>query len=144
MPGYRKSVNEMRWALPDRVFYACGACHILAYAFQDHWKVADAQPVWIRPIIGFTGNHIFIDGGEWAFDYHGYSSMPRFIDHTWRGARRRWPGWDATLVPLPADVLISESKSRTYDGLRLREPQQFLHDAMPRARAYLTRFPAPP
>jgi hypothetical protein len=22
-----------RWALPDRVFFACGACHILAYAF---------------------------------------------------------------------------------------------------------------
>jgi hypothetical protein len=25
----------MRWALPDRVFFACGACHILAYAFYS-------------------------------------------------------------------------------------------------------------
>ena len=22
-----------RWALPERAFFACGACHILAYAF---------------------------------------------------------------------------------------------------------------
>ncbi|MDR3575034.1 MAG: hypothetical protein P4L50_14330, partial [Anaerolineaceae bacterium] len=66
------------------------------------------------------------------------------IEHVWRGARRRWPGWDGTRVPLPPDVLISEQKSRTYDGLWLREPRQFLHDAMPRAEAYLRRFPGPP
>jgi len=34
-PGYRKSNQAMRWALPDRVFFACGACHILAYAFLN-------------------------------------------------------------------------------------------------------------
>jgi hypothetical protein len=31
-------------------------------------------------------------------------------------------------------VLISETKARTYDDLWLWEPQQFLHDALPRAR----------
>jgi hypothetical protein len=36
-PGYQKSNAEMRWALPDRVFFACGACHILAYAFLQRW-----------------------------------------------------------------------------------------------------------
>ena len=46
---------------------------------------------------------------------------------------------DGTLVPLPQDVLVSEAKSRTYDGLWLREPGQFLHDALPRARAFLVR-----
>jgi hypothetical protein len=45
---------------------------------------------------------------------------------------------------MPPDVLISERMSRTYEGLRLREPGRFLHDAMPRAQAYLRRFPAPP
>jgi hypothetical protein len=33
-PDYRKSDQAMGWALPDRVFFACGACHILAYAFS--------------------------------------------------------------------------------------------------------------
>ena len=143
-PDYRKSNAEMRWALPDRVFFACGACHVLAYAFLERWGRSDMNAVWIKPIPGHTGNHIFIDGGAWAFDYHGYSAKPHFLAHTWRGARRRWPGWDGTLVQLPPDLLTSTEKSRTYDGLWLREPGQFLHDAMPRAKAYLDRFAAPP
>ena len=143
-PGYRKSDPAMRWALPDRVFFACGACHILAHAFLERWGRPDMQAVWIRPDAGHTGNHVFIDGGDWVFDYHGYSAKPRYITHVWCGARRRWPGWSGTLVPLPADVLVSEPKSRSYDGLWLREPGQFLHDAMPRAQTYLERFPSPP
>jgi hypothetical protein len=142
-PGYHSSNAEMRWALPDRVFFACGACHILAYAFVERWGRPDLRVLWIKPA-GKIGNHILVDGGDWVFDYHGYSDKTRFLDHTWRGARRRWPGWDATLVELPPDVLVSEQKSRTYDGLWLREPEQFLHDPMPRATAYLDRFGQPP
>jgi 8-oxo-dGTP diphosphatase len=102
------------------------------------------QAVWIKPDGGHIGNHVFVDGGDWAFDYHGYSAKPHFLAHVWRGARRRWPGWNGTLASLPRDVLISEQKSRTYDGLWLREPRQFLHDAMPRAYSYLDRFCEPP
>ncbi len=47
-------------------------------------------------------------------------------------------------MPLPQDALISEAKSKTYDGLWLREPGRFLHDALPRARAFLCRFGPPP
>jgi len=53
------------------------------------------------------------------------------------------PGWDADLIRLPEEVLVSESKSRIYEGLRLREPNQFLFDATPRAQRFLQRFPAP-
>jgi hypothetical protein len=45
---------------------------------------------------------------------------------------------------LPSNVLVSEARSRTYDGLWLREPGQFLHNALPRAQAFLDRFPPPP
>jgi hypothetical protein len=55
-------------------------------------------------------------------------------------ANRWWPGWNSTLIELPPDVLVSEAKSRTYGGLWLREPKQFLHDAMPRAELYLDRI----
>jgi hypothetical protein len=61
-----------------------------------------------------------------------------------RKADRWWSGWDAELIQLPEEVLVSEPKSRTYEGLWLREPGQFLFDAMPRAQRYLQRFPAPP
>ncbi|MGJ4951576.1 hypothetical protein [Bradyrhizobium sp. HKCCYLS20291] len=132
-----------RWALPERVFFACGACHILAFAFLDAYPDAGFAPVWIKPASGFTGNHIVVVRGEVAFDYHGYSHWRRLRGHIEAKANRWWPGWSAQLVELPKDVLISESKSRSYDGLWLREPQQFLHDALPRARRFLGRFPPP-
>lgn len=141
--GYRKSNQAMRWALPDRVFFACGACHILAEVFLDKEDSQYLQALWLKPDRGFTGNHIVIDSGSWIFDYHGYSDRDFFLRHTFRKARQWWPGWHATLVPLPRDVLTSEAKSKTYDGLWLREPGQFLHDPLPRARTYLGRFPAP-
>jgi hypothetical protein len=133
-----------RWALPERVFFASGACHILAYAFLDRYRTAGFAPIWIKPATGFTGNHIVAVRDDVAFDYHGYSSWARLLAHTHAKANRWWPGWSASLHTLPPDVLISESKSREIDGLWLREPKQYLHDAMPRAERFLERFPAPP
>jgi hypothetical protein len=64
---------------------------------------------------------------------------PTAIFREWRlsGARLRW---SATLVDLPTDALVSETKSRAFEGLWLREPTQFLHDALPRARVFLGHF----
>jgi hypothetical protein len=141
--GFKKRDPRLRWDLSERVFFACGACHILAYAFLERYSDPSFRVIWLKPDAGFTGNHIFVASERWIFDYHGYSARERFLSHTWSKARRWWPGWGATQVELPCEVLISEAKSRTYEGLRLREPGQFLHDPMPRARAYLSRFCAP-
>jgi hypothetical protein len=131
------------WALPDRVFFACGACHILAYAFLKAYPECGFRPVWIRPTDGYTGNHIVVARGQLAFDYHGYSHWPTLFDHMKRKANQWWPGWEAELIELPTEVLISETESRRHEGLWLKEPKQFLFDAMPRAEKYLKRFPSP-
>jgi len=136
-PGYRKQDQHMRWALPDRVFFACGACHILAYAFLERFARPGMTAQWIRPAAGFTGNHIFVAWDDRAFDYHGISRRDRLLSHYTGRARHHHPGWAATVIDLPADVLISEAKSRRYDGLWLREPAQFHRNALPRARAFL-------
>ncbi len=141
--GGVKKNPEKRWALPDRVFFACGACHILAFAFLERYSRAGFHPVWIKPQHGFTGNHIVAVRDAIAFDYHGYSRWDDLLSHIHRKASRWWPGWSATLVDLPKDVLVSEAKSRQFEGLWLREPKQFLHDALPRADRFLNRFPAP-
>jgi hypothetical protein len=133
-----------RWSLPEKVFFACGACHVLAYAFLKKHLGSGFVPIWIRPAKGYTGNHVVVVRDQIAFDYHGYSHWPSLIAHMKRRANQRWPGWDADLIKLPEEVLISESKSRSYDGLWLMEPKDFLFDAMPRAEEYLKRFPAPP
>jgi hypothetical protein len=142
-PNYSKQDPVKRWALPDRVFFACGACHILAHAFLERHGRPEHVVTWIKPARGYLGNHIFVGTDEWVFDFHGYSRRDAFLAHAWKNARRRWPGWDGSFVTLPRDVLISEQRSRCFDGLWLREPRQFLHDALPRAHAYLERFPAP-
>ena len=143
VPAGAKEDPVRRWALPERVFFACGACHILAYAFLQAYPSAGFAALWIKPVEGFTGNHIVVVRNDLAFDYHGYSSWRRLLWHFNAKANRWWPGWSAHLIGLPTDVLISEPKSREYDGLWLREPRQFLHDALPRAERFLRRFPGP-
>ncbi len=132
-----------RWNLPDRVFFAAGACHILAFAFLERFGNSGYRPLWIKPAPGFAGNHIIVARGDEAFDYHGYCHFSSLMQHMKRKAGRWWPGWRCEVRDLPTDVLICESKSRRYSGLWLREPKQYLHDALPRARAFLNRFPAP-
>ena len=85
---------------------------------------------------------IFVSAADWVFDFHGYSRRQVFLAHVWKRSRALWPGWDATLVAFPLDLLVNEAKSRAF-GLWLAEPSQFLHDPLPRARRYLDRFPAP-
>ena len=88
----KKHDPHLRWALPDRVFFACGACHILASAFLDRYQTGSLRAVWLKPDAGFTGNHIYVAANDWVFDYHGYVDAGRYHAHTWRKARRWWPG----------------------------------------------------
>src|SRR5262245_29248500 len=114
LPAGVKLAPVRRWALPERVFFACGGCHILAYAFLQAYPGAGFAPLWIKPADGFTGNHIVVVRDDLAFDYHGYSSWSRLLRHMEARANRWWPGWSAQLISLPTDVLISEPKSREY------------------------------
>jgi hypothetical protein len=129
-----------RWHRPDRQFFANGACQVLAYAFLQRYAELGFHARWIKPTPGYIGHHIFVTDGRNAFDYHGLTTEAKLLSLSFRRARRFFPGWDATLVDLPTDVLISEARSREIEGLWLREPKQFLHDALPRARAFLDRF----
>ena len=141
-PGSKRDPIK-QWALPDRVFFAAGACHILAYAFLEAYPESGFQPVWIRPIDRYTGNHVVVVRGEVAFDYHGYSTWRVYWAHTRRRANQWWPGWDASTVVLCPDALISNERAREYEGLWMKEPEQYLFDPLPRARRYLKRFCAP-
>lgn len=140
-----KNDPAQRWALPDRIFFACGACHVLAYAFLKAAAGAGFSAMWIKPATGFIGNHIIAVCDDVAFDYHGYSSRTRLLRHAHDKANRWWPGWRASVVPIPTHILICESESREFGRLHggklwLREPQDFLHDALPRAKAFVARY----
>jgi hypothetical protein len=135
-----KNDPERRWHRPDRHFFANGACQILAYAFFERYPDLGFHARWIKPAAGFIGHHIYVTDGVNAFDYHGLTTERRLLAFGFKRGRRFFPGWDATLVDLPADALVSEARSRQIEGLWLREPGQFLHDALPRARNFLGKF----
>ena len=136
-PGIKEDPVR-RWHLPDRVFFACGACHILAHAFLDRFPSAGFGPIWVRPRNELAGNHVFVTNGDLAFDYHGYAPYHRLVDHYTKRARRLFPGWEADLVPVTVSLVNRENAKAI--GLDIREPRQFLHDASPRAHRYLDRF----
>ena len=129
-----------RWDRPDRHFFANGACQVLAFAFLERYPDLYFRARWIKPAAGFPGNHIYVTDGANAFDYHGLTTEQRLLAFDFKRARRFFPGWDAALVDVPTDVLISEQRSRQIEGLWLREPKQFLYNALPRARSFLDRF----
>lgn len=102
-PGIKQKPHR-RSALPDRGFFACGACHIWAYAFLQKHPARGFEAFWIRPAEGFAGSHIMVGTGATAFDYHGYSRLDHLLQHTDAQGRRWWPGWSFDLIKLPAGV----------------------------------------
>ncbi|MEH6548074.1 MAG: hypothetical protein V7701_16680 [Sneathiella sp.] len=135
-----KSNLEKRWALPDRVFFACGACQVLAHVYLDKAAPVKAQAVWIKPSEGHTGNHIYVSFADKVFDYHGQTEKNRFLAHYWRKARQFYPTWDAELIEITPEALTTEGPSTMYEGLWLRAPHQFFKNPIPRAEAYLAKL----
>lgn len=143
-PGAKRDPMK-QWALPDRAFFAAGACHMLAYVFLERYQHNGFEAKWIRPSPGHTGNHIVVvrDDDACVFDYHGYSDWAPYWTHTVRRANQWWPGWCADVVSVRTDALISRDQAREYEGLWMKEPREFLFDPLARARRYLQKFPAP-
>ena len=135
---------DKRWMLPDRVFFACGACHVLAFVFLQRYKLSKSKPIWIKPDTGHTGNHIFISSAQMVFDYHGYSDRQTYLAHYWKRAKQMFPQWDASLVEISPEALIAEGDSVYHQGLWLRSPGQFYKNPIPRAETFLSKFSQPP
>ena len=125
------STDYLDWSKAERVRFP---------NFLERYPDLGFRARWIKPAAGFSGNHIYVTDGINAFDYHGVVTEQRLLSFGFKRAQRFFPGWNATLVDLSADVLISEQRSRQIEGLWLREPKQFLYDALPRARNFLDRF----
>jgi hypothetical protein len=131
-----KNDPEKRWALPDRVFFGNGACHILAGVYLDEPPMSGFHAEKITPIDGFSGNHIFLTDGKIAFDYHGYSVRSRLLEHHRRGWSRRYLGWGCKVAPVDYDLLSTVE----LNCRKMRGPDQYLHDPVDRARKYIGRI----
>lgn len=133
-PGIKQDAAR-RWALPDRIFYGHGACHILAGTYLEIYPDSGFYAVWVKPWEGFHGNHIFVTDGQIAFDYHGYSVRARLLIHHEKAWSSRFDGWGADTIPVDFPLL----NTAELNARNMRGPDQYYGDAVERTQRYLKR-----
>lgn len=124
-----------QWALPDEVFFASGACHMLASAACEVRR--DWSPYLILPCIEYlsTGMHVYISDGVSAFDWRGDTSLASLLHFHEESCRASIPSWHYTTVKLtdnPAEFPFC----RKYLH---RHFFQFADDPLARARNYIAK-----
>jgi len=129
---------ELAWQRTDEAFFASGACHILAFTFRDQHPDHDLVLRLIEPAAGFTGSHVYVVDGDWAFDFNGWTPEAELLAVTEAAWTDAQPGWAYEQHDLDGDL-----DAFCAGGLR-RAPRFFAHDPRPRASAYLARFPDRP
>jgi hypothetical protein len=131
-PGIKADPHR-RWALPDRVFFAHGACHILAGVFLDRPPLLGFYAERVIPAEGFVGSHVYVTNGLIAFDYHGYSSRDRLLEHHKRVWSSQQGGWRCAIERVHFKLLSTADLNMR----QMRGPDQYLHDPIPRARRFI-------
>lgn len=131
----KKEDPVVRWNLPDRIFFGHGACHILAGVFLLDRINPSFEPIWIKPR-DLPGMHVLVSDGQIAFDYHGYSVQARLEAHHRKVWARQYPAWTAQVVPVEFDLLDTTELNKR----NMRGPDQYLGDAVCRARDFLRRI----
>lgn len=127
---------DRRWALPDRIFFGRGACHILAGMYLKLVPLEGFHAERIVPAEGFAGTHVFVTNGEIAFDFHGYCLRSSLFRQHFSGWRKRYPDWAGIVERVRFDLLdTNELNARKMLG-----PDQYKHDAAIRAERYLSRI----
>ena len=135
LKGGIKRNPERRWALPDRIFFGYGACHILAGAYLRAPPLVSFHAERVIPSDEYAGAHMFVTDGEIAFDYHGYSRRSRLLAHHRKVWLTRYADWSCTIEAVDFDPLdTAELNARKMLG-----PDQYLYDALPRAEAFIAR-----
>ncbi|PSL17169.1 hypothetical protein [Shimia abyssi] len=136
LAGHIKRNPQLRWHLPDRIFFGRGACHILAGTYLKTAPLPGFHAEMIQPAAGFSGSHIFVTDGHIAFDFHGYSIRDRLLVQHWRGWRARYPDWHGTVTSVTFDLL----DTRALNTRKFLGPAQYYGNVKTRAGAYLTKI----
>lgn len=132
-PGIKQD-PQRRWALPDRIFFGHGACHILAGTYLEVAPLKGFHAERIIPGDGYAGNHIFVTDGDIAFDFHGYSVRNSLLLHHTSGwARVSEMGWHCRIEVVDFDLLDTEA----LNARKMLGPDQYFADPRLRARSFL-------
>lgn len=128
------------WLRPDEEFFAAGACHVLAGTFLAMYPQAGFSAWSIRARAPIErGSHIVVAGEDLAFDCAGYGRRDVFLPEYVEAMRTLFPGWTCDFDELDLDPMGWDFCRTTNH----RHPTQFPHDPIPRATAFIRKFPSP-
>jgi hypothetical protein len=136
------SAESSRWAdwrRSDEIFFAAGACHILAHVFVEVYPSSGFRPFVIVPVVGERGYHVFVARDDVAFDARGYRARHQLIAEHVERQRVRDASWDCRITALDVPVVTPEFCAR-YRHLSFDD---YPMNPEPRALVYLSQFPAP-
>ncbi len=137
-----KADRFLSWQRPDKNFFAAGACHILAYLFIEiHSKEKKYKLVYIKPAENYTGNHVYVSDGTWAFDFNGWTLEEELLRITEEEYSKAYPGWKFQKHTLEYDLYTLEDFcKKNYH----RMPYQYAYLPWERAYNYIKQFPSSP
>ena len=113
---------------------------MLAGTFLAMYPRAEFSAWRIRPRTPHgRGGHIVVVRKDLVFDCAGYSRRDAFLEEYVEAMRTVFPDWTCDFDKLDMDP-IGWDFCRTQNH---RHPSQFPHDPIPRAEAFVRRFPSP-
>ena len=124
-----------RWNLPDQLFFAAGACHILAGTYLRWFASDGVWAEWIRPHNRSRGSHVYVTDGRREFDYRGWADRAALLASHRSDRLAADPAWGADLVRVDFDLLDTAQ----LNARDMRGRDQYLHDPLPRAIAFIGR-----
>ena len=125
--------QELSWRRGDQAFFAAGACHILAFAFQHLHPDAGFSVIGLRKIGEAWVSHAYVSDGRWAFDHDGWTPEEELLAVT--TAAEPAPGWQRLVIDTDLETFCREHSSPAATPVA--------HPPWQRAYDYIARFDPP-
>jgi hypothetical protein len=142
--GNFKERQKAKWQNEDPYFFRQVACHILAHVFLQTYPLTGFRAWLITPVNKDhkRGVHVFVAGGDNAFDSLGYADRHKLIADYFAKQKQGHRDWEGAVHELPSDTNLIGDDFCSKHGLALLK--KFPADPLARAREFLKKFPSPP
>jgi hypothetical protein len=129
-----KADRFLFWQRSDKAFFAAGACHILAYLFVELHPNENYELIHIKPKDNFSGNHVYVTDGKWAFDFNGWTLEEELLRVTEQEYSHKYKGWAFERIVIKDDLEDFCKKNKH------RLPYQYAYLPWERAYNYIKQF----
>ena len=84
----------LSWRREDMVFFTAGVCLILAHMLLSLHPNEGFDTIYTKSVNKQPGNHMYVSGGAWAFDFNRWSLEKDLLKVNETFAKDRYPKWN--------------------------------------------------